>query len=178
MSRKTLAPTEPLDDTFHVPDASARGFVDAYFGPVDFGHAPRDRAFQRVAERICRHPCGALPDKMGDKAGYYAMDRPEVTRAAVLGPHRLRTFEKMAACAGPVLVLHDTTVLDYSGKNLVRSAHNRCVRLGHDGQGALTKLHAHLRSLPAMGETRTKTIFDGKQGCAGATTGGSRARVR
>ena len=41
----------PLDDAFHVPDASARGFVDAYFGPVDLGHAARDRAFQRVAER-------------------------------------------------------------------------------------------------------------------------------
>lgn len=43
---------------------------------------------------------------------------------------------------------------------VVRSTHNRRVRLGHDGQGKQTLLHNHLRTLPAVGAVRTKQIHD------------------
>jgi hypothetical protein len=248
----------------------AQGFVADYFGPVDLGHKSRNRCFQRIAEQISRHPGGTLPDKLSDPNDYIAMDRlmnrPETTHESVLAPHRRRTLEKMQSCPGVVLVLHDTTVLDYSGKRslglarvgngkgsgylchnslavdpqrrevlglvgqilhqrvaigaregvkrkrerksresrlwsravleapsapegkrwvdvcdrgadlfeflateqrlgrwcLVRSAHNRRIRLGHDGQGEKRLLHDYLQTLPAVGEKRSREIFDRK----------------
>lgn len=98
----------------------AQGFVSNYFSKVELGHKSRNRCFYRVAEQISRHPGGTLPDKLSDANDYAAMDRlmnrPEMTHASVLTPHRQRTLEKMQACPGVVLILHDTTVLDYSGK--------------------------------------------------------------
>lgn len=46
---------------------------------------------------------------------------------------------------------------------LVRSTHNRGIRIGHDGQGERSKLHDYLRTLPAVGEKQPKTIYDHEQ---------------
>ena len=253
-----------------VPEEFTRGFVPAYFGAVDLGHKSRNECFTRVAQQISRHPGGSLPDKMATPAGYAAMDRlmnrPEVTHAQVMAAHRARTLAKMTASPGVVLILHDTTVLDYSKRTslglakvgngqgsgylchnslavdpasrevyglvsqilhqrvavgrresvaakrqrasresrlwsravqeipptpagqrwvdiadrgadlfeflatehelqrlcVVRSAYDRRIRLGHDGQGVTKLLHTHLRSLSAVGEVRTRTIYDAK----------------
>ena len=246
----------------------AQAFVGDAFGVVDLGHKSRNKCFQRVAQEICRHPGGTLPDKLRCPADYAAMDRlmnrPETTHTSVLGPHYERTLAKMEAHPGVVLILHDTTVLDYSGRKslglkpvgngngtgylchnslavdpqtravfgllsqilhqraraprregvrrkrarksresrlwsravthmpavpaakqwvdvcdrgadlfeflaterrlgracLVRSAHNRRVQVGHDGQGAGRLLHDYLRTLPAVGAPRRKEFFD------------------
>lgn len=243
-------------------------FVDNYFAEIDLGHRSRNACFRRVAMQISRHPGGTLPDKLGSPAGYAAMDRlmnrAETTHAAVLAPHYAKTQAKMAACDGVVLILHDTTVLDYSGllavhlarvgngrgrgylchnslavdpqrrevlglvsqilhqrvskgkkepvaakrarssresrlwsravqdlpaptpgqrcvdvadrgadlfeflyheqrlgrECVVRSTHNRRVRLGHDGQGQRVLLHDYLRQWPGVPQTRTKSIHD------------------
>lgn len=269
-------PTPTAD--LEVTEKQAHGFVSAYFGDVDLGHQSRNRCFARVAQPISRHPGGTLPDKLSNPADYAAMDRlmnrPETTHASVLTPHCQRTVEKMRACAGAVLILHDTTVLDYSGKKslklaavgnghgtgylchnslavdaqnrdvfglvsqilhqrvraprregvkkkrarqsresrlwsravedlpaapagkhwvdvadrgadlfeflateqrlgrccVVRSAHNRRVRLGHDGQGERALLHTHLRTLPAVGETHRKEIYDRPLECQRVAT--------
>src|SRR5581483_2949802 len=99
---------------------AAPSFVADYFGAIDLGHRARNRCFGRIAERLSRHPGGTLPDKLSDPNDYQAMDRlmnrPETTHAAILAAHRQRTLEKMRAHAGVVLILHDTTVLDYSGR--------------------------------------------------------------
>src|SRR5260370_39331333 len=112
--------TPTTDYPVEVAEESARGFVPAYFSGIDLGHKSRNRCFARVAEQISRHPGGTLPDKLSDPNDYVAMDRlmnrPETTHASVLVPHRQRTLEKMQACPGVVVILHDTTVLDYSGK--------------------------------------------------------------
>ena len=101
---------------------SAHGFVANYFGVVDLGHQARNRCFERVAQQISRHPGGTLPDKLQNPNDYIAMDRlmnrPETTHASVLTPHYQRTLAKMQAHAGVTLILHDTTVLDYSGRKL------------------------------------------------------------
>ena len=246
----------------------ARGFVDNYFSAIDLGHQSRDACFSRVAEQISRHPGGTLPDKFASPAGYAAMDRlmnrNETTHARILAPHFRKTREKMEACDGLVLILHDSTVLDYSGLRMaklpkagngngrgylchnslavdadrrevlglvsqilhsrtprrkkesaadkrrrasresrlwsqavetlpmplagkryidiadrgadifeflynedrlerdcvVRSTHNRRVRIGHDGEGKRVLLHNHLRTLSAVGKPRTKEICD------------------
>jgi len=119
-------PALALEYPVEVDPEVCQGFVASYFGAVDLGHQNRNRCFERVAQQISRHPGGTLPDKLNDPNDYAAMDRlmnrPETTHASVLLPHRQKTVAKMHACPGVVLVLHDTTVLDYSGKKSLRLA--------------------------------------------------------
>lgn len=71
------------------------------------------------AERIASHPGGSFPDRFkapADLDGFYnLMTKEAVTHKAVLAPHRERTVGLMRQHAGVVLIIHDTTVLDYSG---------------------------------------------------------------
>jgi hypothetical protein len=52
----------------------------------------------------------------------------------------------------------------------VRSAHNRRVRIGHDGDGASALLHTYLRTLPAVGAARRKDIYDRQLECERTAT--------
>ena len=94
-------------------------FGETHFGAADLGHKARNRCLVKVADAIHRHPGGTLPHKLHQPKDYKAMDRlmnrPEVTHADVLQPHCQRTLGLMRQVDGPVLVLHDTTELDYSG---------------------------------------------------------------
>ncbi len=109
----TTTPAEVVEGT------QAQSFVQQHFGAVDLGHKARNACLLRVAEQICRHPGGTLPTKLANPATYDAMDRlmnrPETTHARVLAPHLAQTRTKMQQHPGVVLVLHDLTVLDYSG---------------------------------------------------------------
>jgi hypothetical protein len=261
---------KPSEFPVEVAEHDAHNFVDNYFAEIDLGHQSRNACFRSIAEQISRHPGGTLPDKLGSPARYAAMDRlmnrPEATHASILAPHYRKTHTKMAACGKVVLILHDTTTLDYSGLNaanlpkignghgrgylchnslavdperrevlglvsqilhrrvskgkkesvarkrsrasresrlwsravqdlpapppgqryidvvdrgadlfeflyteqqlgrtcLLRSTHNRRVRLGHAGPGKQVLLHDHLRTLPAAGAARSKTLRDPK----------------
>ena len=118
---------EPANDyPPEIAEKEAEGFVDHYFADIDLGHQHREACFRKVATQISRHPGGTLPDKLGSPARYAAMDRlmnrPETTHAKVLEAHGRKTRAKMEACAGVVLVLHDTTVLDFSGKKSLQLA--------------------------------------------------------
>jgi hypothetical protein len=98
---------------------SVATFGEAHFGDATLGHKRRTRCLVRIADRIYRHPGGTLPAKLHDPKDYKAMDRlmnrPEVTHATVLETHRQRVLADMRQAKGVVLVLHDTTELDYSG---------------------------------------------------------------
>jgi hypothetical protein len=114
-----------MDDVEVFPNASpasAAGFAQEHFGAAQLGHRTRNAALVRTAARICRHPGGTLPNKMGSPAAYKSMDllmnRPEVTHASVLASHQQRTQQKMLACTQPLLIIHDSTTLDYSGLSI------------------------------------------------------------
>src|SRR5262249_39020221 len=47
-------------------------------------------------------------------AFYRLANRPEVTHQAVLEPHRRRTLRLIGAATDPILLIHDTTELDYT----------------------------------------------------------------
>jgi hypothetical protein len=98
---------------------TAATFGEVHFGGASLGDPRRARRLVSLADRIYRHPGGTLPEKLHDPKDYKAMDRlvnrPEVTHAAVLAPHRGRTLERMRQATEVVLVLHDTTELDYTG---------------------------------------------------------------
>lgn len=98
-------------------------FGEEHFGTAQLGHKQRTACLVKIANLIQRHPGGTLPKKLHSPKDYKAMDRlvnrPEVTHAAVLQPHRERTLAKMRERTGPVLLLHDTTELDYSGLHAI-----------------------------------------------------------
>ncbi len=130
---------------------SAQTFAKEHFGAADLGHKKRNAALLRTAQQIFRHPGGTLPQKMGHPNAYKAMDllmnRPEVTHASVLQPHIERTRQKMAAHAGPLLVVHDSTTLDYSGLKTVD------LGLVGDGHGRGYLCHNSLVVDPSNRET-------------------------
>jgi hypothetical protein len=94
-------------------------FGEVHFGDADLGHRRRTKCLRRVADLIYRHPGGTLPAKLHSPKDYKAMDRlmnrPEVTHPAVLQTHQQHTLQQMRQTKSVVLVLHDTTELDYSG---------------------------------------------------------------
>jgi hypothetical protein len=102
---------------------SERSFGEMHFGAALLGHQGRNQCLVKVADLIHRHPGGTLPHKLHAPKHYKAMDRlmnrPEVTHAAVLQPHCERTLTLLRQRDRPMLILHDTTELDYSGLNSI-----------------------------------------------------------
>jgi hypothetical protein len=98
-------------------DATA-SFGSLHFGGARLGDVRRTRRLVQAADAIVQHPGGTLPQKLHDPYpldGVYRLaNRKEVTHEAVLEPHRQRTLRAMREAEGPVLVIHDTTELDYT----------------------------------------------------------------
>jgi hypothetical protein len=96
------------------------GFGEENFGNCMLGDKRRTRRLVTTADAIMAHPGGSLPDKMGSpallKGLYRLMNNDQVTHASVIAPHCQRTLEKMRACPGVVLLLQDSTELNYTGK--------------------------------------------------------------
>ena len=101
---------------------------------------------KRLDDRLCetfnhmaRRPAGTLPRKLVKRAelvgGYRMLNNPKVTHRAVLDAHRASCLQRLGGHAGKVLLLHDTTLLDYSG-------------LGVDGLGARSATAAARGSTP------------------------------
>jgi Transposase DNA-binding len=95
-----------------------------HFGSVVLGDQRRTRRLVNIADQFFIHPGGTLPQKLRRpadlKAMYRLMDNESVTHEAVLRSHCQRTLEQMRQQTGPVLVIHDTTELDYTGHRSMR----------------------------------------------------------
>lgn len=93
-------------------------FGERNFGGAQLGDRRRTKRLVQVADALVRHPGGTLPEKLRDpgalEAVYHLMNCEEVTHASVLAPHRAWTHSKIVEHAGPVLVIHDTTELDFT----------------------------------------------------------------
>ena len=93
-------------------------FGSLHFGAAQLGDVRRTRRLVQAADAIVQHPGGTLPQKLHDPtpldAFYRLANRKEVTHDAVLEPHRRRTLRLMSEADGPVLLIHDTTELDYT----------------------------------------------------------------
>jgi hypothetical protein len=101
------------------------------FGEINFGNAMlgdrrRTKRLVRVADELVRHPGGSLPEKMrspAELAGlYHLVNCKTVTHESVLAPHRNLTLQKMTDHDGPVLIIHDTTELDFTGHKSLQDA--------------------------------------------------------
>jgi hypothetical protein len=94
-------------------------FGQTHFGTARLGDRRRTGSLIDLADRFARHPGGSLPDKCADPNAlqrcYTLMQARAVTHAAVLGAHVEHTLDLLHDQHGPLLCLHDTTELDYSG---------------------------------------------------------------
>jgi hypothetical protein len=105
-------------------EATLIGFGLTHFGKASLGHLGRSKRLVKVADSIMSHPGGTLPDKMGStgnlKALYRLVRNKSVTHAAVMETHRELTRSRMLLYDGVVLLIHDTTQLDYTGKGSLK----------------------------------------------------------
>jgi hypothetical protein len=90
----------------------------AVFGHAQLGDKRRTARLVKTFNLMQRHPGGTLPDKMPSppdlRAFYRLCDCDKVTHQAVMAAARQYTLERIAACPGRVLIIHDATELDYS----------------------------------------------------------------
>lgn len=109
------------------------GFGEENFGNCKLGHKQRTRRLVQTADAIMAHPGGSLPEKMQSpamlKGLYRLMDNDQVTHESVITPHCQQVVEKMRACRQVVLLLQDSTELNYTGKKSLADD------LGHVGRG-------------------------------------------
>jgi hypothetical protein len=113
-------------------EGAKNSFGDNQFGNAQLGDARRTKRLVRSANIIARHPGGTLPEKFKSpkdlKAFYRLCNGTTVTHEAILSAHREVAFERIAALKRPVLVLHDSTELDYTDHKSVKG-------LGQIGNG-------------------------------------------
>lgn len=99
-------------------ETSTETFGMKNFGTAALNDKRRTDRLVRVADALSRRPGGSLPEKLvgpGELDGlYHLMSCPSVTHESVLAPHRRQTLQKLAAHKGYVLILHDTTELDFT----------------------------------------------------------------
>jgi hypothetical protein len=116
---------------------------------VFFGDQRLDERLSETFNRMARRPVGTLPQKLVKRAelvgGYRMFNNPKVSHPALLDAHRSSCLERLQNHQGKVLLLHDTTVLDYSGLDVEG--------LGQVGDGHGQGLYAH-NSLAVIPSTR------------------------
>ena len=101
------------------PDAfpAPRPWAEANFGAAELGDRRRTRRLVDTAECLAQRPQGSLPAHFAWnplRAVYRLCNRPEVTHPAVTATHFDRTRSQMEQVGDPVLILHDTTELNFT----------------------------------------------------------------
>ena len=125
-------------------------FGEVHFGAAELGDVRRTRRLIKSADLIMSHPGGTLPDKLGgdwaDLMGLYRLTAsPRVTHAAVIQSHCRRTLERARDRDGVVLMIHDSTELDYTQ---LRSVADGLGQIGN-GEGRGYVCHNTLAVTPA-----------------------------
>lgn len=104
------------------------------FGDAMLGDVRRTRRLIALGDACVANPDQSLPDKLHDPSGYQGVLRlfrsPHVTHEAVLAPHQTRTLDRAETHTGTVLIVHDTTDLDFSGH---RTLANQLGPIGNGG---------------------------------------------
>lgn len=125
------------------------------FGEENFGHAQlgdkrRSKRLVDLVDQMCLRPGGTLPQKFRSPADlqafYRLMDKNDVTHEAIMKAHRQAVFRRIEELEGPVLVLHDTTELEYTTRKSLTN-------LGQIGNGNRRGYLTH-NSLAVAPETK------------------------
>ena len=100
----------------------AQSWAAENFGSAQLGHKRRTQRLLVTARQIADQPEGSLPSKFSWnplRAVYRLCNRPEVTHREVTAPHFRLTHQRMNQ-PDPVLILHDTTELDFTAHAALR----------------------------------------------------------
>jgi hypothetical protein len=104
------------------------------FGRAKLGDERRTQRLVETFDRMQRHPGGTWPAKLpvpADLRGFYrSCDSRRVTHDAVIQASREQVLKRIDAVAGPVLIRHDATELDYT------TLSSLCDDLGQIGTGS------------------------------------------
>lgn len=98
---------------------NADTFPQQAFPDLDLGDLRLNRRFDQVVRSALQHPQEPLPDKFHDPAGYQGclrlLHHPAVSHQTLLSCHQVAVLDRLER-DGPavVLLLHDTTDLDFS----------------------------------------------------------------
>jgi hypothetical protein len=121
-------------------DGIAVEFARENFEAADFGDKRLNKRLLSVAEQLATHPNETFPKRFqspADLQGFYRLMKQErVTHKKVMAMHTEVTWRRMRATPGVTLLLHDTTVLDYSGLDSMKD-------LGQVGNGKGRGLYCH-----------------------------------
>jgi hypothetical protein len=92
-------------------------WVDRELANSKFKDARLGKRFRSLLEQLSSSPGGPIPlacqDWTNTKAAYRFLDNDRVSEAEILAGHFDATRDRVAATAGSILVLHDTTELTY-----------------------------------------------------------------
>ena len=95
-----------------------KSFGEMNFDRAQLGDKRRTKRLVQLVDQMAARPGGTLPQKFrcpADLQAFYRlMDCDDVTHKAILNAHREATFERIEQMNAPVLILHDTTELDYT----------------------------------------------------------------
>src|SRR4051794_25970518 len=85
---------------------------------VSFGDSRLNERFLKIGEAFLERPQVSMNQITGEwadaKACYRFFDNSKVTQEEILGPHISKTAERVDANEGIVLVVQDTTYLDFT----------------------------------------------------------------
>jgi len=103
------------------------------FAAAKLGDKRRTQRLVESAKRAAARPGGSLPHMMQDPAaldGFYRLvDGEPVTHRSVIEPHLQGTQARMRACPETVLILKDSTELDFT-------THRTLTKIGQIGNGS------------------------------------------
>lgn len=108
-------------------------WAEEQFGSAKLGDERRTRRLVMSAQRAAQRPGGSLPQMMQDPAaldGFYRLVNCEqVTHQSVIQPHLQRTRQRLAGWPNTVLIVKDSTELDFT-------THKTLTKIGQIGNGS------------------------------------------
>ena len=120
-------------------DGIATTFARENFGAANLGDARLNKRLLLIGEQLAAHPNETFPSRFQDPADLQAFYRfannKRVCHADLMALHNQVIWARMQATPGVVLLLQDTTVLDYSGLSIED--------LGQVGNGNGRGLYCH-----------------------------------
>ena len=115
-------------------------FARENFGAADLGDKRLNDRLLEIAEQLAAHPNETFPNRFQDptdlQAFYRFANNKRVSHAELIALHKQATLARMHKSPGVVLLIQDTTVLDYSGLKSIAD-------LGQVGNGKGRGLYCH-----------------------------------
>lgn len=96
---------------------NANEWAQQQFGEISLGDKRRNKRAMKIAEQMACEPLGSLPKQMksweAQKGAYRLLDNRAVSHARLSEPHWKRTREESGQAGSVVLMVQDTTDLNY-----------------------------------------------------------------